>query len=258
MSEGMFGQRDITGLAKQAPEVDLSPSDDVRLEDVQVFNTIFEIPMLTARRRLPPSVRSSIPALVYFTFWRCAGGPLGAFEFSFAGLSCRTGVKPRFLTHGAFTDSEVAADFFRKRYGFPVREARVRMRENYDRLGATIHLNGTPALEIIATRVIPLVGLGSFVKYSPVLNIARTAQGFGLVQVETSYEFKRVLRGAPSLVAYNAGALGDSEVQPTTPVSASHAVVNMTLHPVRYLIDPTKSAETGGVRKLDRKDPSAA
>ena len=258
MSKALFGSCDPTTLAANAPDVDLGEFAEVKLEQVHIYSALFEIPLHGAMRSLPVGVHPSIPALSCATFWRCPGGPLGAFELAFIGLACRTGIKPRQLVYSAFADTDAACGFFRQRYGFPCRSAKVRQREYYDRVLGSVEMLGKRILEISTTGLTPLVGMGSFVKYSAALNFARVPEGVGLVQLEASYEFTRVIRGVPQAVTYDGAALGDATIVPVYPVSGAHAIVNLTLHPTRFVVDPVTPAERGGVRRIERGNAARA
>ena len=73
-----------------------------------------------------------------------------------------------------------------------------------------------------------------------------------MVQMETAYAFKRVIRGTPQLLAYDAAALGDPRILPTFPMSGTHAVVDVTLLPPRFTADFAVPAEAGGAKKIAR------
>ena len=252
MSQDLFGERTPDAFATRASIVEVEGQEDVLLPDVHLFYNLFEIPMELALRRLPTSVHPSIPGMLSVTFWRAAKSAFGAFELACVGIACRTGIKPRHLMHAAFVDNEAAAGFLRTRYGFPCRLAAVRQRESYDRIVGTVECAGRTILEVESTSLLPIVGGGSFVKVSPALNLAQIGGAPALLQLEASYEFKRVLRGAPRATVFDAEELGDALVRPAYPVSGTHAIVDLTLHPVRYALDLDRPAEQGGVRALGR------
>ena len=73
-----------------------------------------------------------------------------------------------------------------------------------------------------------------------------------LVQFEAGYDFKRSIRGRPQLAAFDAAALGDAQVKPTTAIAGSNAQVDLHLMPVRFQVDLTLPAENGGAKKVQR------
>ena len=257
MCELLYGIGDAAALAGNASNTKLTSFPDLVLEQVQIYTSLFEIPLQSAMRRLPKGVHPSVPALCCVTFWRCPAGDLGPFELAFVGLTCRTGIKPRQLVQSAFASSEKARDFFRGEYGFSCQVATVRQRESYDRVLGKVDLDGKTILEMSTNALVPLVGMGSFVKYAAALSFARANGKMGLVQLEASYEFKRVIRGVPQALVFDSAALGDGTIAPVFPISGAHAIANLTLHPARYVVVPVRPAEEGGVTRIQRKDDAA-
>jgi hypothetical protein len=97
-----------------------------------------------------------------------------------------------------------------------------------------------------------VVGAGAAVKYSPALNTARIDDVPLMVQMEASYAFKRVIRGIPRILQYDAAALGNARIEPKFAMSGTHADVDITLHAPRFTADFAVPAEQGGARKIAR------
>ena len=166
------------------------------------------------------------------------------------GVACRTGIKPRHLIHGAFCDRAEVGNWLRDRYGLNCQTAKIHSLETYDRIHSRVELNGTPILDLVSERMQPLVGRGAMVKYSPPLNAARVGADIALVQLEASFDFKRVARGVPHTEIYHAAALGDADLRPDYPISGAFAIVDVSLHPARFKLSPTVPAERGGAKKI--------
>lgn len=250
--ELLYGARAAARQPVPRTQVDVTQSGEVVLENVQVHYTLFEVPMSAALAALPVSLHPAVPAHLGITFWRCDDGPLGAFECAWIGLACRTGIKPRHLVHAAFVNRADVGDWLQARYGFDCRLADVHYRETYDRLQGRIVVDGHVLLDTVTTRMQPVVGAGASVKYSPALNATRVGDAALMVQMETAYAFKRVIRGIPQLLAYDAAALGDPALQAKFPMSGTHAVVDITLLPPRFTADFELPAEAGGAKKIAR------
>lgn len=249
-AELLYGNR----AAVPAPrtQLDVSLRDELVLENLQVHYALFETPMAAALDCLPVSLHPAVPAHFGITFWRCDDGPLGAFECAWIGLACRTGIKPRHLVHAAYVNRAEVGDWLQRRYGFDCRVADVHYRETYDRLQGRIMVDGTPVLDTVTTRMQPVVGAGASVKYSPALNVARIGDSALMVQMEAAYTFKRVIRGTPQLLDYDAAALGEQRLAAKFPMSGTHALVDVTLLPPRFTADFTLPAEQGGAKKIAR------
>lgn len=248
----LYGNRAADRQPAPRAQLDVSLGGEVVLENVQVHYALFETPMAAALDCLPVSLHPAIPAHIGITFWRCEAGPLGAFECAWIGLACRTGIKPRHLVHAAFVNHSEVGEWLQRRYGFDCRVADVHYRETYDRLQGRIVVDGQTVLDTVTTHMQPVVGAGASVKYSPALNAARVNDTPQLVQMEASYAFKRVIRGTPQLLSYEAAALGDPRLSAKFPMSGTHALVDITLLPPRFTADFAVPAEQGGARKIAR------
>lgn len=251
MPELLYGARAGSSVTP-ASALDLDASDPVVLNDAEIFYSLFEMPMASALARLPRSLHPSIPAVLGVTFIRATQGPLGAFTLAYVGIACRTGIKPRHFITGAFCDSAQASKFFAMRYGFAVHSAEVHYHETYDRVRGFITHNGHVLLDLVIAECIPLVGAGATIKYSPPLNAVDIGGNPALAQFEAAYEYKKVLRGKPQALVFDAEALGDGAVRPTHPIAGSHAVVDLHLLPVRFQVDLDIPAEAGGAGKVQR------
>ncbi len=249
MTELLYGHRSAATLAADHT-LARGGADDIRLTDVEIHYCLFELPMKATLERLPPALHPSIPAHLAITFWRCGDGPLGAFTMAWLGLACRTGIKPRHLVYGAFVDRAEVGDALRGRYGFAFTVAELTSHETYDRAHSAIALDGRTILELETRRPLPIVGRGAAVKFSPPLNAARIGAGTSLVQLEASFDFKRVARGAPHVLVYDSTALGDAMVAPHYPMSGTFSVADVNLHSARFALDPAVPAERGGAARL--------
>lgn len=252
MPELLYGRRHAGSVPLAATPLDLAASAPVVLENAEIFYCLFEMRMAAAEARLPQSLHPSVPAVLGITFIRADDGPLGPFTLAYLGIACRTGIKPRHFITGAFCQGAQASAFFASRYGFAITDAEVAYHETYDRVRGHIGVGGRSILDLVIAQCVPLVGAGATIKYSPPLNAVAVGGQPALVQFEAAYEYKRVLRGRPQTLIYDGQALGDAEVVPTWPIAGSHAVVDLHLLPVRFQVDLSVPAETGGAGKIPR------
>jgi hypothetical protein len=251
-AELLYGHRPAADWREVTARLDVNLTEDLALENLQVHYALFEVPMQVTLECLPVSLHPAIPAHLGITFWRCDGGPLGAFECAWLGLACRTGIKPRHLIHAAYVTRADVGEWLQRRYGFNYEVADVHYRETYDRLQGRIVQNGRTLLDTVTTQMQPVVGAGAAVKYSPALNPARVGDQPLMVQMEAGYSFKRVIRGTPQLLTFDAAGLGDARITPKYPMSGTHALVDVTLHAPRFTADFVVPAEQGGAKKLAR------
>ena len=250
MVELLYGTRAASTVGINAPAFTPSKQADVILPDVEIHYCLFEIPMAVAQARLPTGLHPSVPAMLGITVWRCRAGPLGPFALAYLGIACRTGIKPRHLIHGAFCDKAEVSEWLRMQYGLNCRAAKVHNLEGYDRIHSRVEVAGCPVLDLVTDQAQPLAGRGAMVKYSPILNAVRIGEDTALVQMETSFDFKRVLRGRPHTAIFDAAALGDDSITPNTPVSGTFSIADINLHAPRFKLDVALPAEQGGAKKL--------
>jgi len=251
--ELLYGERKTTNFATAPSALAVDETGVVDLNDVEIFYSLFELPMAAALGHLPVSLHPSIPAVMATSFWRTATSPFGPFQLAYVGLACRTGIKPRHLVVDAWCDNPRASEFLRGRYGFDCRDAEVYCHESYDRVLGSVSIGQRTSLEIVATKFVPIVGGGGSVKYSAPLNLTSVGDKPVLAQFEAAYKFKRVQRGVVAAAIYDASVIGDADLAPTYPIAGTFAVCDVQLLPVRFLIDLEVPAEEGGASKVERK-----
>lgn len=249
-AELLYGRRAGTTVGSEAQPLDVGSRDDVVLHDVTLHYSLFELPMAVVLPRLPEALHPSVPAVLGISVWRCADGPLGPFALAYVGVACRTGIKPRHLVHAAFCSEPRVGAWLRGRYGLPCLPADVHSLETYDRVHSRVERDGRLLLDVVAENPQAVVGRGAVIKVSPTLAPARFADGIALVQMEASFEFKRVMRGLPRVGHFDAATLGEPTLAPDYPVSSAFGVADVTLHPARFRVDPALPAERGGARKV--------
>ena len=251
--ELLYGERAQADFPQPGNALTFSDRNAVELADVEIFYSLFELPMGVAIARLPESLHPSIPAVMATNFWHAPSSPFGEFHLAYVALACRTGIKPRHLIVGSWCDNPAAAQFFRERYGFDCQAAAIQCRETFERVIGRIVVDDATILETVGTEFVPIVSGGGSVKYSPPLNLAMIDGQAMLAQFEGAYTFKRVLRGNAINQIYRASALGDDAIKPTSPIAGTLAVCDVHLLPVRFQVDLAIPAEAGGASKIGVK-----
>lgn len=246
--ELLYGARAAAELPEAAA---LAPGGDaIELEAVEIYYSLFELPMHTVLPRLPRGLHPSVPAVLATSFWRVHDSPCGPFEFAYAGLACRTGIKPRHFVFGAWCDNPAAGGLLSERYGIAPVTAAVTCRETYDRIRGVVAVDDATVLDIVTTNMVSLSGAGAMVKYSPALGLASVDGQRKLVQFEAAYEFRRVLRGELAAASFDAAAIGEPTLRPTHAIAGTFAVCDVSLLPPRFVVDPEVPAEAGGATKI--------
>ena len=251
-AELLYGQRPLEAFSEPPSQLDLSASENIALDDVEISYSLFEVPMDTVQHVLPAALHPSVPAVFGATFWRVPASPFGPFALSYVGPACRTGIKPRHMVTAAWCDNEQAGSYMSANYGFSFTKAEILCRETYDRIHSSVVVDGRSILDITTTDCVPLVGAGATVKYSPSLNLTRFDDRLVFAQFEAAYTFKRVLRGIVQNNQFDPNETGDVELVPNYPIAGTYAVCDVQLLPVRFAADPVVPAEQGGAIKLSR------
>lgn len=249
-AEFLFGARDAADFETCASTLVVGDTSILELADVEIFYSLFELPMATSVARLPVSLHPSIPAVLGMSLWRVPQSPLGPFHLAYVGLACRTGIKPRHFVIGAWCDNAEAGEYLSAHYGFACRDARILLRESYERIIGRVDVGAHTILETVASSVVAIVGGGASVKYSPPLNLTALDGEPVLAQFEAGYAFKQVQRGVVAANVFEAASIGDAAVAPTTSIAGTYAVCDVQLLPLRFAVDLAIPAEHGGARKV--------
>ncbi|MGH7893851.1 MAG: acetoacetate decarboxylase family protein [Candidatus Binatia bacterium] len=232
----LFGTADVDVLAAGAPVMERLDTEPLTLSGVSVLQVTYEMSAASREVLLPPALHPTDPPLVSWFFWRCAEGPLGAFQLAQLRVECRSGLRPRGFLLGAMIDSESAGRTLAARWGYGSRLGEVRLARQYDAVEGTVRLGGRTILDVALRDPDPLGGHD--VQYTASMHLARTPRGVRLVQVDPTFTLERAERGRPHLVTFDAAAWGDPRIVPTHPVSASIAIADVTLPKLRYLCRP--------------------
>ncbi len=175
--------------------------------------------------------------------WDVGGSPWGAFRLAFVRAACRSGVRARGFTVGAFASSAPSCDALRSHFGFPARHADIVFRNGYDGVDVSVSFEGAVILRVTALDPEPMDV--NDVQYTGTLNLAQTPNGIRLVQVEADHTATRVERLTAQLQTFDAAAWGNALLDPYVVVSASLAVETVVFPPVRFVCKADELAFTG-------------
>jgi hypothetical protein len=242
----LFGTADLDALAAGAPRMERLDTEPLVLANAWVVQATFEMPVAARECLLPPALHPTDPPLVSWLVYRCTDGPLGAFTLAQLRVSCRSGLRPRgFLVDGVI-DSTDAGRVLASRWGYRSRIGEVRATRHYDAVSVRVGVDARPILALELRDPDPLAA--GDVQYTASMHVADTPRGLRLVQVDPTYAVTRAERARPHVVACDAAAWGDARVAPTSPVSASMVLADVTLPKLRYVCRPDVWAFDGTER----------
>jgi len=230
-------------LSQATATIDRFLTDPVRLDEVVCFQLTAEMHNRAREAILPPSLHPTIPAALSLQVWAVGRSPWGTFRMAFVRAACRSGVRARGFTLGAFTSTAASCEAMRSHFGFPARHADVSLRHGYDGLDAAVTLDGEEILRVHALDPEPMDVHD--VQYTGTLNLAHTPNGIRLVQLEADHVATRVERLSARLLKFAAAAWGNALLDPYVVVSSSLAAETVVFPPLRFVCKPDELAFTG-------------
>lgn len=239
----LTGTRDLSNLLAAAPKMASLDTDTWSLPGTSQLQVMYEIDESGMVSLLPPSLHPTIPPTVVFNVTHVPESSVGPFTLAEARVGCRSALRPRAFCARAYIDSEKAASELASRWGYPLAIADVQLRRHYDRVWGTVEIGGRVVLDVSLMNPEPISG--GDIQYLPNMNTARVVRDGKevgrLIQVDPEYTFHKADRGKPRLDTFDPAAFLLDGCRPVWPVSASHAIADMTFPHLRYVIDPEKS-----------------
>jgi hypothetical protein len=237
------GTADVASLASRAPTMTSFEAAPVTFAGVEVLQATFEMRWAARQVTLTPGLHPTNPPIVVFLAWQVPESPWGPFSLAQVRVGCRSGVRPRGLVAGCVNDNPVAAAALAEGWGLSGRPGTVELRRGYDAVELDVVVDGRLALGLIARHPDPLQPAD--VQYTVTMTLANTPKGLRLVQVEPDYQLARVERLRARRTAFDPGAWGDEALAPSTPVSATIGVGDVTLPRLRFVSRPEVLAFEG-------------
>jgi hypothetical protein len=232
-----------TGVVR---EIDGYKTEGWTLKGAQTLNILYEINNDTVEDLIPVAARPAIPAYGIFNFVHYPDSSAGPFTIAEVRVGCRAGVRPRGFTLRSYVSTEAAANALASRWGYPTVVADVYLRAYHDRVVGHVKANGKTVLdmEMIDRDFIA----GNDVQYVSNMHLARNKEDGKLVivQVDPEWTFTKAERGRPHIISLDSQAWGAGDMlKAEYPISASFTVTDMTLSPIRYVLDPNQDAFRG-------------
>lgn len=240
------GTATVDELRRHIATLSSFDTEALRLEGVELLQALFEIRIGGRQSSLPPGLHPTNPPTFVLQVWNCPDSPWGPFRLAQGRIGCRSGLRPRGLVQACVCDNAAAVAGLRSRWGYPAHLGDVTLLRRYDTVMASASSeSGAPAFELTASDPEPL-GTDD-VAYTTTVVLADTPRGTRLVQVDVDVTATRAERLRPHFDSFANGWVHPS-VDPYHPVSASIAVADVVLQPLRYISDPVELAFTATER----------
>lgn len=242
----LTGSADPQVLAHAAAAIENFASQPESLSGVETMQIAWEIERAGTDALLPPGLHPTLPPLVTWLVQRVAESSWGPFAMAQCRVECRSGLRPRGFLRGGVIDNALAGAQLAARWGYAFDTGEVKLSRGYDEIGAVVTLAGSTIFAAGLRDPAPL--RGSDVYYVANMNLAQTPRGLRLVQVDPEFAIERAERGQPLLRHFDAEAWRCSGVRPSSPISASFTVAEVTLPSLRYVCRPDVLAFEGTER----------
>lgn len=239
----LTGTATVDELSAGIATLDSFDTEGVTFSDVEVLQAMFEIRIDGRQASLPSALHPTNPPTFVLQFWNCPDSEWGPFRLAQARIGCRSGLRPRGMVQGSVCDNPAAVHGLRTRWGFPARLGDVTLVRRYDAVTATATLDGVLVAALTARDAEPLGP--DDIAYTTSVALADTPRGRRLIQIDTDFKVARAERARPALEAFDSASWVHPSVDPYHPVSASIAVADVHLRPLRFVSKPDELAFTG-------------
>jgi hypothetical protein len=230
------GTADVEALGASAPSLELPASEALEVRHVDLMQVAYEVRADDRDALLPPALHPVNPPVATFSFLRAASSDHGPFTLAEMRLLCRSGLRTRGYLIGSFIDNDDMAAALAAGWGYRISVADVSLERRYDSTAGRVTVDGREVL--VAGHVSPVPLSPDDLQYTATMNLARLDRGLRLVQVERDYQFTRAERGTPFVHAFDADVWGEPRLRLSHPASASSAIADVTLKPVRFVCRP--------------------
>jgi hypothetical protein len=227
------GTADIEVIGAAAPHVASPAAEPLSIPRAQLLQVAWEVDATDRDSLLPPALHPVNPPVVTFSFLRAREFTHGPFTLAETRLLCRSGIRTRGYHVGAFVDNAEVAALLAGGWGYRITVADVTLGARYDGATGQVTVDGEPVL--LTGHVRPRALSPADLQYTSTMHPARLDRGLRLLQVERDFQFVRAERGEPFVHAFDSAAWGEARLRLTHPVSASWAVADVTVKPVRFV-----------------------
>ena len=227
------GTAHVEVVAANAPYVATPSAEPLSIPKAELLQVAWEVSAADRDALFPPALHPVNPPVVTFSFLRARECTHGPFTLAETRLLCRSGIRTRGYHVGAFVDNADVATILTSGWGYRVAVADVSLGLRYDGATGRVAVEGVVAL--LAGYVSPRALSPSDLQYTATMHPVRLDRGPRLLQVERDHQFVCAERGDPFVDAFDASAWGESRLRLAHPVSASSAVADVVLKPIRFV-----------------------
>ncbi|HSS11931.1 MAG TPA: acetoacetate decarboxylase family protein [Acidimicrobiales bacterium] len=242
----LSGTADVDTLAADAPTVSTFATESLACPGAEILQVAWEVWGEAREAVLPPGLHPVTPPTLTWSWLRAPESLVGPFTLAQTRVVCRSGVRGRGFHVAGFVDNSDAAALLTSQWGYRLMIADVLLQRRYHGTHGRVTVSGDVVLDCGLTSPQPLSG--DDLQYTDTMHLARTPLGLRLVQVECDYRFGPAERGQPTVAHFAPDKWGQPLLRPSYAVSASSAVADVSVMPVRFVCQPDVSAFVGTER----------
>jgi hypothetical protein len=236
------GKQDVQAAAQRVPLLTGFDTEVWELPGAEILHLAFEVMEDPAEWLVPPALHPSIPPYATLSIARYPQSPVGPFALAQVRLVARSGIRPRGILLGAYTDSEKAMAELQARWGFVIDRASITLDPRHDRVVGQVKRGEQTILDMLLQT--PEQISGADMSYAPNMHLIRRRENGGekpiLIQVDPEYVFHSAQRGRARLISFDADAWGgEKRLRCTSPITATYVRCDTDLPKLRFALDPT-------------------
>ena len=239
----LSGTADVDTLAANAPIVSTFATEALVCPAAELLQVAWEVWGDARQAVLPPGLHPVTPPTITWSWLRVPESVAGPFTLAQTRVVCRSGIRGRGFHVAGFIDNADAAALLTSQWGYRLMLADVSLQRRYDGTRGRVRIDADVVLDCGLTFPQPLSGAD--LQYTDTMHLAHTPLGLRLVQVECDYAFGPAERGRPTLASFAFDRCDLPLLRPSSPISASSAVADVSLMPVRFVCRPDVSAFIG-------------
>jgi hypothetical protein len=221
-------------------------SEALACPGADILQVVWEVWGDARQAVLPAGLHPVTPPTLTWSWLRAPESVVGPFTLAQTRVVCRSGVRGRGFHVAGFIDNPEAGSLLTSQWGYRLTMAEVSLQRRYHGTRGRVTVDGEVVLDCGLTSPQPLSG--DDLQYTDTMHLAHTPLGLRLVQVEYGYRFGPAERGRPMVAAFDAERCGQPLLRPSYPVSASSAVGDVSMMPIRFVCRPDRSAFVGTER----------
>jgi hypothetical protein len=242
----LYGTLDVKSWGGHAvPALSSFKPEPWTLSGVTILECRTEVAADPAMKLVPPSLHPAIPPLASITFTSVPESPVGPFKLAEVRIAARIGGRGVYFVLNSFCDNEAARTELTERWGYPVAEGEISLKDLHYMAAGTVTAGGKTVLDIRLSHREPLPG--TRLNAPATLNLVRNREDGKLLLagIPVASTYTRNDRGRQEIQVLDADACRTGgNLRPTNPLSITIGAADLTIPGIEFTVDPIEPGET--------------